>query len=806
MKKIILSPRWRKVLSDLWSNKLRSVLVIASISVGLFAVGAITTMSAILENDMRAGYEALVPANIRITTQGFDVELINTIRRRAGVRDVSGSRQVDLRVNVGESTWKTMTVRALSNMQPVRVDKLLLKEGVWPPGDKQIVVDQYKFKELNAKLGDWIEIRLPSDHVRQLQLVGMIQDQTIGSSSIGGGFFMAPIQGYVNLDTLEWLGQPADYNQLNIALWGNTEDEKYILSVNQTLIDEVESSGRIVYSSVLRRSNEHPNVIYVDAVSVVLMVLGLLVVFLSAFLITNTISALLNQQIRQVGIMKTLGASSRQITGMYLVLLVAFGLLALVVSIPLGNNYSRQVLAFLSKEINFSLSNFRIIPQSLALQGAIALLMPLLAGFVPIYQGSRMSIREAIAGNTAYAPASQSLVDRLLRIFTWLTRPTLISLRNTFRRRLRLVITLLALSLAGAIFIATFNVRLSVAQYIERLTHYFLADVNLTLARPYPVGQVLQSIAVVPGVTMSEAWGGARCELVLEDGSIGDTVQMTAPPVNSPLVSPILQAGRWLEPGDQNAIVVNERFLYRYPSLKPGDTIKLRISGDEKPWVVVGIFQFIGNSGGYIAYTSNEYLSTINHQYNQAAFYRVVGNKPKMSLAEQEDFGLLVEAALEKSGYKLSEVRAGRSSIEAAAQGLNILTIFLFIMAALTAVVGAIGLMGTMTMNVLERTREIGIMRAIGADSRSIMQIVIGEGLVIGFMSWVLASILAIPISRIMADMVSQALFQAPADFTWTPSGFVAWLGLVLVLSVLASFVPARNAAHLTIREVLAYE
>ena len=134
------------------------------------------------------------------------------------------------------------------------------------------------------------------------------------------------------------------------------------------------------------------------------------------------------------------------------------------------------------------------------------------------------------------------------------------------------------------------------------------------------------------------------------------------------------------------------------------------------------------------------------------------------------------------------------------------LVVFLLIMALLTAFVGSIGLTGTMGMNVLERTREIGVMRAIGAVDLKIIQSVLVEGLVIGMISWCLAWLLSYPISYLLLMIISQAMFSAPVPLAFTLDGVAIWMVVVLVLSALASILPARNAARLTIREVLAYE
>ena len=143
---------------------------------------------------------------------------------------------------------------------------------------------------------------------------------------------------------------------------------------------------------------------------------------------------------------------------------------------------------------------------------------------------------------------------------------------------------------------------------------------------------------------------------------------------------------------------------------------------------------------------------------------------------------------------------------EQATQAITILMVFLLSMALLTAFVGSIGLTGTMGMNVLERTREIGVMRAIGAVDLAIVKSVVIEGVLIGLISWACAWVLSYPISFMLLRIISAAMQSDPISLAYTLQGVFVWLGAVVLLSAVASVLPARNAARLTIREVLAYE
>jgi putative ABC transport system permease protein len=114
--------------------------------------------------------------------------------------------------------------------------------------------------------------------------------------------------------------------------------------------------------------------------------------------------------------------------------------------------------------------------------------------------------------------------------------------------------------------------------------------------------------------------------------------------------------------------------------------------------------------------------------------------------------------------------------------------------------------MGTMSINVLERTREIGVLRAVGAPNKGVTRVFIREGIAIGLISWLFGAVLAYPLGKGLSDAVGIAVIGVPLNFSYSLSGLWAWLILVVILSAIASFIPARNASQLTVREVLAYE
>jgi putative ABC transport system permease protein len=381
----------------------------------------------------------------------------------------------------------------------------------------------------------------------------------------------------------------------------------------------------------------------------------------------------------------------------------------------------------------------------------------------------------------------------------------MISLRNTFRRKGRLVLTLITLSLGGATFIATFNVRASLETYINQVSKYLLADVSLQFDRNYRIEEIESLAKNVYGVDHVEPRGGATCQLLNDRGEAAESVELIGAPPDSNLIQPVLLEGRWLIPGDRNAIVLNEAFISRYTDLQVGDTITLYVNRREVDWHVVGFFQFIGGDS-FMAYVPLEYLNKVTGNHWQASNFQIVTSDKSIEQELEDALVKRIDSYFRERGYHLRSTATSEGLLGNATMGLDTLTIFLLIMSGLTAAVGGIGLTGTMSMNVLERTREIGVMRAIGATDRQVMKQVIIEGIIIGLMSWIMAALLAFPISSLMSYIINISIFGVVGEYSFTITGFIIWLGVVIVLSIVSSILPARNAARLTIREVLAYE
>lgn len=794
----MLSPRWRKVLQDLWSNKTRTLLVILSIAVGVFALGSIAGSRVILLRDMRANYSRISPQSAIIATDPFDEELLDSVRRMKGVRDADGRSTVRVQVEVSPGVWKDMQISALRDYRDIRVNKIFPISGAWPPARKEVLIERASLPVLGASLGDVLHIRTPDRKEHDLRISGTVHEMNLFPVVFSGTPYA-----YIDMDTLESLGQPRSLTALSFAVSEQELDEDHIRQVADQVRDRIKASGRQIRFVWIPPAGKYVADPIIATLLLLLEAMGLFSLLLSSFLIVNTVSSVLTEQVRQIGIMKAIGARRGQLIGMYLSLVCVYGLLSLAVAVPLGALGARGFVGFMARIINIDVSSWAVPPSVLALEVGVGLLVPLLTALLPVFAGTRVSVREAISDyGVGKGAARQGLIDRLVYRVQGLSRPLLLSLRNTFRRKGRLLRTLLTLVLAGAAFIGVMSVRGSVQLTLEDALKYFSYDVAVGFDRIYRTEDLQQAALQVPGVTEAESWRVQGAALKHPDGSISKDYQIFAVQPASDFVRPTVVEGRWLLPDDENAVVVNTTLLKDEAGLELGQDVTLKIGGRESTWRVVGIVR--GALDIQAFYANFPYYGRAINQVSRAG--RVQVRTEGHDAAYQQQVARDLKAHFEARGMKVSGTETTGDIRKRVNSQFDILIVLLLLLSVLMALVGGLGLMGTMSINVLERTREIGVMRAIGAGNGAILQVIMAEGVLLGLVSWGLGALVAVPMSRVLSAAIGIAFLKAPLVYSFSWSGAMLWLILILVIAALASILPAWRASRLSVREVLAYE
>lgn len=795
------SPRWAKVWRDVWSNKARSILVVLSIVVGVLATGVILSSRAVLAREVTSAYLATNPAHACIYSERLDDDIIASVERMPEVAASKGRISHYTRVQVGPEQWRTLELVAVPDYGDMRLGVVRPQESAWPPPRNQILVERAALPlctpDRNAGIGDTIHLETTDGEPYDLRIAGTVHDLNQFPAPLGD-----IVYGYVTLDTLEWLGMSREFNVLHITVAEKTTDQKHIQAVSKLVQAKLERSGRQVYGTYVPVPGIHPSDQFLQPIFLALTAIGVLSLGLSGFLVINTISAILTQQVRQIGVMKAVGARRGQVAGMYLAMTAVYGLAALAIAMPLGLVGTRAFAGYMAGMLNSDITDAHIPVSMLVLQGAVGLVTPVLAALYPVFAGTRLTVRQAMSSyGVSDARASRR---RSIRspIRLGLPRPLVLSLRNTFRRRGRLILTLAALTLAGTIFVSVFSLRAAMLGTVDDALSNFDYDVQLGFGRPYRIEQIQAEAERVPGVVRLEYWGWANVTRLRPDNTQGRNVQLLAPPADTRMIRPVVLQGRWLLPDDDNALVVNSEILRDDADIRVGDEVVLKIDNRETTWAVVGIVR--GVMTGPVAYANYPYYARLMNRVGRAWSVYVTGEQHDM--ASVRSMASTIERSLEAAGMRVSG-RELISEVRARAAGqINVIVALLLAMAIFLGFAGGLGMTGTMGINVLERTREIGIMRAIGASDGSIVGIILTEGLVIGAISWGVGTLLSIPVGFALSDMMGNAISRVPYNHTFSVGGAVIWAAAVVAITCLASCLPARRASRLSVREVLAYE
>lgn len=799
----MISPRWKKIIKDLVGYKLRTVLVILTIGVGVYAIGIINSSLEFIMTDMEEDYQSSNPHDAMIYADPFEDDLLLHLSKIEGVADLDARGGAPVTINLPQGDKAQADVIGLPPLEKIRVDLLSAEDPVNIPllGKQEVYVEFSGAKALNIKRGDTLELTLSDGYRRQVRVAAIIRDVNAIPY-----VFSLQVSLYANLETIAWLGGTQDYTRLLIAVTGDPRDEAHVEEVSAQVAEKFEDSGRSVYFTRIFSPGRHFASDITQSLGIFLTFLGGLSVLLGAFLIINSIYALLTQQVRQIGVMKAIGATRGQLIWMYMLMLVLLGLLSLVIAVPLSAVHGYSTAQGTAEYLNFRIGEFRLSQNTILIQIIVALGVPILAGLLPILRTTQKTIREALGGYGLQAGKfGNNLIDRLVEWVRFLPRPLLISLRNTFRKKARLLLTLSGLTLAGAMFLAVMNLRGSMNLAIDDALGYLLSDVNVSFAGYYRMDELEPWLDNIPEIDYYESWGIQTADLLAPGDIVSTQVLIFAPPAGSRMIEPTLTSGRWLLPGDTNGIVIGNHLQAARPELKVGDELVIKFSnGKESRWKIVGTFIMAGNVNPPIVYTNAEALAGALGQVNRVSQLRIQTKVHDKST--QERVANALELVFEQADIQVAQVLTGDLVARQNTSQIDLLVIFMIVMAGLLALVGGLGLASTMSMNVIERTREIGVIRAIGAGNSDVMQLVVVEGILIGLISFLLAAILAIPIGLVLTNLIGVALLQTPLDFIMAPEGYLIWLGVVIILSALASFAPAGSATRLTVREILAYE
>ncbi len=795
---------WKKVWFDLWHNKTRTLLAVLSIAAGVFAVGVMFGMADLMNTTLDASHRAVIAPhlNMRLSVP-VDRDVALGVQNVEGVEGVQPYNQVVVQYKVhAQDAWKQGVIHMLDDFDQQKYELVELRQGRWPKRD-DIGIERMAAQYLHLGLGDTVTFKLGKTE-KTLPISGLIRHPFVPPPQFQDLMFF-----FMDGEGLERLGVPAGkFNNLFVRVTPYSLD--HAKEIATAIKDHLGKENIGVVSTVYQDPDKHWARSVLDGITLVMQVMAVISLLMGAVLIYNTLAALITQQTDQIGILKAIGGRRSAILKVYLSGVLVYGLLALCIALPLG-----ALVAFSASQAFLNLYNidydvFQVSGKTLVLQVMAAIAVPLVAGLVPVLQGAAITVRQAIASYGLGGDFGSSWLDRAVEHIGQRLLPShyATALGNLFRRRGRLILTQFVLITAGTMFLMIMSLSSSISLTLDRLFERRHYDVTMYFRENQRIDRVVEMARSVEGVEQAEAWFIQSASLLIKgqlvkEAGIGSSIMGV--PAGSNFFKPLIVAGRWLEADDGRAIILTRETAEKN-HINVGDTVMLDMGNLGKgEWQVVGLYEpvFAGTYNSENIYAPQDALFEATKKHNQ-------GRTLYVRTCEHDARSVNAVTTQLKALYEGRGIKLGTSQTEHEARQQNefqfsTVTSMLLALSIIVAVVGGIALMGALSIGVVERTKEIGVLRAVGARSPTIMSMFVMEGVLQGLLSWLMAVPTSFIFSRPLASTLGQAMFSATLDYQYNLTAVAVWLVIIVVIATLASVLPARSATRISVRQSLAY-
>ncbi|MEM7028928.1 MAG: FtsX-like permease family protein [Chloroflexota bacterium] len=798
-----MSVIWDKVWSDLWHHKVRTILAALSIAAGVFALGVIFGMMDQLTPNMNRVHQSIISGHITMPLNDYvDQDTVNRLARVEGVAGVEAYNEIGVNYRLSTSEpWQSGILIMRDEYTDQSYNLLQLKAGEWPQGNS-VGVDIRAADYLGLNFGDTVIFERDGSD-KTLTINGNIRHHFLTSPDFGDDAHF-----FIDARGMESFGiAHGEFSEIVIRV--TPYSDALAREVASEIKDRLGQEGIGVGATFYNEPDEHWGQQFFDGIYLVLQLLAGVSLLMSVVLIYNTLTALITQQTDQIGIIKAIGGQTNIVVKIYLAGILFYGTLALIVAVPLGAVAAFNITAYFLGIFNIEHTTFQISPTAVIIQTIAAISVPLLAGLWPVLSGARITVREAIAsyglgGSFGLSQLDQA-VERLSSRF--LNGPKAMTLGNMVRRKGRLALTQMVLIMAGTLFLMVMSLATSINLTVDNDLGRRGYQTQLAFDGYQRIDRITKLAHSSTGVADAEIWFTRPASLLQEGQRVreaGVGAQLIGLPADSTMYRPLITAGRWLQPGDGQVVVINKDTA-KENNLSVGDMITLNL-GDlgKRQWQVIGLYQNLSigpNPDNLYAPRETIYQATTKHD---------VGNRLLIRTQHQSKgyVDTVTQQLIDLYDSNNREVVFDQSVFEDRQFFDNFFAQYIPMLMApaiILAIVGGIGLMGALSISVVERTKEIGVMRAIGAKTPAIMGMLVSEGIIQGLISWLIAVPLSFVLAQPLAALMGQILFSVDLDYAYNVQAIIVWLIAILGIAVVASIIPARSATKISVRESLAY-
>ena len=772
--------------------------------------------------------------------------LLERIKR---MRDVEAASGALLDLN-GDSTHATLLDRdgkaiqsngnptfgfGIDTSQP-RFNPLKLQDGHWAKGAHQVVIDAETAKKHHFAIGDMVGVAAHGPKER-FRIVGTA---TYGNVNSLGGATIAVF----SIPTAQRLLGLRGYSAISVAAKPGVSSEKLLSELKQ----EVPATAQVRTAKEQANDDKQGVASFITFIRAFLLGFGGIALFVGAFVIFNTLSITVAQRTRELATLRTLGASRRQVLRSVVFESFAIGLGASVIGLFAGFGLARG-LSSLFGALGLSLPEASTVyaTRTVVISLLLGVVVTVLAGFVPALRATRVppiaAVREgavierrkrlgpaaglvlfgiasaliayatlgghlgsgksllALAGGTllgllgvaGFAPA---LVSTLAAVVGIPARRLggaggQLAAENATRNPARTASTAAALMIGLALvsFVAVLGngVHGSIDRAIEQQVNadWVITSQNGWSAFPAGAGRAARSAT---GVTLASDIRSDRGRIGKADVNVNGVDPATIARVyhfdwkqgsNATLASL-----------DGHGALVKQKFAKKH-HLAVGDAFTLRSpAGKQVRLTVAGIFQppqVMEVLGGVVI--------------SREAFDRTFA-RPSNSLTLID--GSPTQAGLDQALAAFPDAKAQTKAdyVKAQSSFIDTMLNLLYVLLALSVIVSLFGMVNTLVLSVFERTRELGMLRAVGMTRRQVRRMVRHESVITAL----IGAALGLPLGIMLAAAVTHAVGKYGVTFSLPVASLAIFTVAAMVAGVLAAIAPARRASRLNVLKALHYE
>ena len=772
-----------KVWRDLAKRPFRSALSILGVAVGVAGLVAILSTASNITRCQREIFANTSQADMTYAIGNAPASLVPSLQSDPRIA------KAELRITYptrwrNETSWIDIELIGIDAFEQVILNQFELIEGTFPTVG-EVLLDVSAARPEGIAPGSEIAYRDQHGRERYLRVSGISRSPSYLSSTI-----TQMAVGYVPAPFLRRMLDISGSNQLLIKL----HDARDATRVAKRLDRFFRRQGLPAGPPEVRSADQFPGKRELNALIVIMFLFSAMGLILSSFLVINTLSASVAEQINEIGILKSLGATRRQILTIYLLEALAYGAIGTLLGIVAGNLLGWRLLVWIGSLGNATVG-FRIAPEGLAWGVLVGLGVSLAGGAIPALQGARIPIAQALGSYGIQANYGRAWLDRRLQRLWAMPPLAAMAVRNLGRRKARSATTLLVIALSVAAFLGAASTRESVNTAIKEVYVTYYADAWMWLGNSTST-QFERLLPSVDGIYTAEGWAIANGIVGLADA------RLLGIPPDSTLYRQVMSSGRWYRADELDAVVLSTE-LANDQKISVGDRIEIQVGGQTRSFLVVGIAIdntiFLGGTLTGKAFLPRATLSQMLQQEGQASLFALGLASRERGTADQ------TLAAAERKFQRFRPVtQPVYAEIASAQQASRLLTLGLAAMLIIVTLVGFLGILNTLTLGVLERRREIAVMRAMGATNSALLLAFLAEGLAFGGLGWVLGLALGYPTGYLLTRQLGQVLFSL--NFVMSPLTVLVSLFFCLGLAALSSLGPALSAAQTSASAALRYE